>query len=700
KDMWGVKRISGVKAAEKRFVANAEAGLEGKPALRLYALPDKNTLDTPKIIKGGLKSRGGAVLDVNFAAANGINIGDKISVKLNGVYISFRVEGLGLTSEHIHSVKNSASLVTGHKEFGFIVVRAARLEEVYGREVYNQLCVKLSPGADAFEAEKKIEKIFGDRLLGVTEKDDSASVNFVNARVDQFKVLGMVFPFMFFVVTALITLSTMKRLVENQRGQIGLLKALGYEKRKILRHYTSYGVYMGLSGALTGALIGPVLFGRALIPRMMLTLADTHISVYFLNLFISALFILACTGGVSCYSCLKLLNDTPASLLRDKPPKEGSRILLERFTKFWSGIKYRTKLIVRNAMKNKIRIIVSVSGVSVCTGALITAFTLKSTIGGMPNRVYGGVYTYDYKVILADRADSRFIKSLHLDGVVQEIEEQNMEIIGPDGIRKMETVAVYPEKHPLSHLSTADGKSAELPEYGVAVTRKLAGILHIRPGDKIQIKRSGDSFVSVPVKLILYMESDQKIFITESFWKHIGEDFKPSAVYIKWHGAPDGQFLSGDYADEYVSLEKQKNDLNKNLRVIDIAAFMMIAIGAALAFVVLYNTSMLNYFERIRDLATLRVLGYYMEEIHSLVLVENAVSVALGFVLGIPVGGLFSFFTINQVGGQQMDFIAHVTFGTVLLSAVIMAVFAFIINRVIAGKMRSLNMLEALKSVE
>jgi putative ABC transport system permease protein len=244
-----------------------------------------------------------------------------------------------------------------------------------------------------------------------------------------------------------------------------------------------------------------------------------------------------------------------------------------------------------------------------------------------------------------------------------------------------------------------NGSKVVLPQDGITMTRKLAETLHVKLGDSILLKPTDKSYVSVPIKQIIYMSSGQAFYMTDSYWEFIGEDFIPTSLLVKWKHMPDESFLNGDYVKDYVDRSSQQVDFASNTKVVSIAVMMMIVMGAILAFVVLYNSSILNFAERTRDLATLRVLGYYRDEIRSLVLMENILSVAFGVVFGVPVGKLIADLVASGFD-NQMDLIGRITISIVALAAVTTFIFALIINIIVAKKMEKVDMLQALKSVE
>lgn len=699
KEMWAVSRVKGVEKAEKRFTMNADTNLQGTPVLKIYTVSDNSSLDLPMIQTGGFKSGFGAIIDATFAGRRGLKIGDKVSVKLNKKWVELTIEGLAYSSEQINLSKGSAGAFPTHYNFGFVFINENVLKSAYGTKIYNQICVSLKPGADLKQVERDIDNAIGERLIGITARDDTNSGNAISSFIQQFKTLSAVFPLLFFLVTALITQSTMLRLVEKQRGEIGILKALGYSKKSILWHYTSYGIYIGLLGAFTGLIIGPNLFGRILIPRLNLTFPDYNISVNYVNFTFSLILILACTGGVSLFACLRLLGETPSSLLRDKPPKEGGHIILERLPKLWNRMRFSSKLIARNTVKNKMRLFMSVLGIMGCAGLIVGAIALNDMISGISDDLYGNVFLYDQKIILDSKADSRLVKNKKLDGIVQEVKDLSVEIVCPDNTRVMKSLTILTDESPLIKLRDKEGSEVKMSDSGIAVSRKLADTIHVKLGDTILFKRANEEYVKVTIDRIFYMAAGQGMYMSQTAYEGIGETFKPSSIIVKWRGKPDEAFLKSDYVKEYVDIGVQRDDTDSNTTVVLIAATMLIMMGAILAFVVLYNSSILNYTERIRDLATLEVLGFYQREIRALVLTENILSVILGTILGVPLGKALVDIIASTLD-SRLDLIGKITVVNVLISGTVTLIFALIVNSAVAKKMKKLDMLDALKSVE
>lgn len=702
RQLWKVRKIAGVASAQRQFAGTYEANLPGKPSLKIYAAPEKQTQNFPAIQQGSLQTLRGAVLDQHFAEAHGLQIGDRIRMEVNDQWLEYVIEALALSSEHVFAVKDTASLLPDARQYGFIMVKEETISKAYGgKKVHNQVAISLTEGADVQAIEAQLADIFGKELIGVINHRDHGSINFVEAKIAQFQTLAKVFASMFFVVAALITLSTMVRLVEDQRNQIGLLKALGYRKEMIIWHYTSYGVLMGLLGALCGMVVGPNLIGRVMLLKLkfLFVLPGYGLQLSWSNILICSLLIILCTGGISCYSCLRLLQENPADLLRVKPPKKGVRVWLEGFPRQWEKLKFQNKLVLRNIAKNKMRMCMSILGVMGCMALILGALTLKSMLGGVSERLFTDIYQYDQRITLAEKTSHRLVNSLHLDGVQQDLMEQAIQLKTAEGAQKMSRVTVLREQGSLVQLLKENGRPVNLPAEGILITRKLAETLGVGSGDHLTIKLEGKKEQTVEIKDTLYLASGQTIYMGKDCWERLGGTYTPSALLVKWNDGADRSFLESSRVSSVIDREQQRENFAANLSSVDFSAILMIIFGSSLAFVVIYNMSLLNFHERRRDLSTLKVLGFYRKEIQNLVLAENVLSVLSGIVIGIPAGKVLS--TVMSLGfGEDFDLIPRLEPGNILLAVGLNMAFMAAVNFKVAKKMNQIDMLEALKSVE
>lgn len=702
-DMWKIRQIKGVTSAERRLFDSAKVNLEGDPVLTVYAASPSNTLDQPFITEKLHMKSTGAVLDEKFAAAHNLKLGDKIKIKLNDYWLQYKIIGLGINAEHISATED---IMPNHLKYGVIMVDIESVKEAYHDSVYyNQIQIRLNENMKTDDIRQQIELALGKKLLSIQTHKDNPSFTMLSTQLYQFKVLARVFPIMFLVVTALITLSTMARLVEEQRNQIGIMKALGYSKKVIMWHYTSYGIYIGVLGSVFGCILGPNTITRVLMLDLatMFTLHSYQMVLYWYHVIIISIIIIICTGGISAYSCYQQLHEMPADLLRSKPPKKGNHIFLERVNWIWKQMKFSQKLISRNLVRNKLRFFMSAFGIMGCMGLILGAFSLRQTLLETVSFTYGHVYTYDEKFDLDGKTSDYFCHSLQLNAQKQTIQQTTMSVRNDQGYHRMVTVNVTSSNSPLLHLLDENGgKEIKLPNDGIILTRKQAELMNIKAGDRIYLKLTDENYVPVEVADIVLMREGQGIFISKEYFERLGEVYIPTTLLVKWNGARDlsaDSFANSNRVSKHITILQQKEDFKTSLSIITVAVTLLISFGAILAFVVIYNMGMLNFFERIRDLSTLKVLGFYDKEIRALVLADNLLSAVFGVIFGIPLGKLVNDIILVYMG-DYFDLLQDLKPGNVLLSVALTVFFTVTVNQYLAKRMKQIDMLQALKSVE
>lgn len=704
-DMWKVKKLEGVEHAEKRLKIDANTRFDGNPIVTVYAYPNTGILDQPYVINGG-KIAKGALIDEKFALAHGIEIGDRIHVEVNGYWLQYDVTGFCISSEHVFSVAGMISSMPEPSLYGFIMTDINDTKKAFGNQAYyNQIQIILSDDADVAKLLNQLDIALGKRLINVQNHNDTLSFMTVGTQIEQFRILALVFPSMFFVVTALITLSTMMRLVEEQRNQIGIMKALGYRKKSIMWHYTSYGIYVGVLGAVFGCLLGPCLITNSQIPGLqeMYTLHNYKMSFNWTNIIVLSSFIILCTGGISAYSCYQLLAESPSELLRAKSPKKGSHIFLEKISFIWSGMKFSHKLIARNLVRNRARFLITSFGIMGCTALIFVSFTLNTTLLSTTKATYEKLFVYDDKYILNGNTSDRFCQNLNIDGEKQTMQQSGIYIKTDNHYRKSLSVTITNSEGNLINLPDENGEGRiKLPDDGIVITRKQARTMKVKAGDTVYLKRSNDTYVAVKVSYITYLKQGQGIYMSDTFYESIGETYTPTALLVKWNGEKDTiakHFMNSDRVTSRITREQQRKDLETSLEILMMSVYILIAFGAVLAFVVIYNMGMLNFFERVRDLSTLMVLGYYNREVQLLVLVDHILSSAFGLIFGIPLGIVITNIILMFMG-SDFDSTALVTVNNIIISVLLTVLFAVIVNKYLSLKMKNIVMLDALKSIE
>jgi|GEM_PF-75017 putative ABC transport system permease protein len=721
-----ISRIEGVEQLQSRASIEVETVIPEGAKLTLHAVRDDFRVNIPHITRGGIlwdNDYRGCLLDEKFAAANGFSPGDGIMLKIGERRYSFVIRGLVISPEYVF---NSRDIIPEPEKYGFIFVKTAALSAV----PINEICVLLSEDADA----EAVKTAIGEELPRSFVRDRKAhnSTQMIRGEVSQFKSLSLVFPIMFFAVSALIVMTTMTRIVENQRTQMGLLKALGYNRARIIRHYLSFGLYPSLAGSACGLLIG-----RNTLPQFLWSiLSELYVLPETRNaeLSIAALAVCVLSVLMTCiicfFTCRRSISETSASLLRPKAPRAGSRILIERITVIWKHLSFSAKMIQRNLMRNRMRTIMALTGVLSCTALIITAFGMLDSMDFMVGTYYEKTLRYDLRAELDGTAGSvdkyrRRITADRTEGIMEmpvsiRKAADNGQGIGSsyDADRRARRghpdeqygsrivlLTVYEDGQELIALEAAGTTVFDLKKAKnqILMTEKLAKVMGFNAGDLVKLKLPGmeeedEAYIAglVPVQL------GQGLYMSERSWKRLERGvFTPTALLIRDPDEESYEYLESlDEVTEIKTLSSLKEKTNAGLESMSGVSVLMSVFALTLAFVVLYNMGILNFVERIREFATLKVLGFYRRETASLILKENIIVTLTGILSGIYPGIWLAELVMASSEPEDMVFKAVVDPLSIAAACGITFVFSLLIQCLLVRKVSGIVMVEALKSVE
>lgn len=701
-DLSRLKHVAGVEAVQARATAEFDApDLGDEVSVNVNAYDGEMAINTPLIRQGealhatDLK---GCLLEEQFAQYHGLEVGDSITLTLNGMRRTFIIRGIVMSAEYVVTTKD---VTPDPAHYGFALLSSQAVPEL----PLNDVTVTLAPDADEAAVMAEIQSLLPSALI--LSQNTHASTVTARNYTSMFHNLSYVFPLLAFGVAAMIVVTTLTRMIENQRIQMGTLKALGFRNRQIRMHYLSYAFYPSLVGSLAGGIIA-----QYTLPDVIWPIVVTNARLpYQLRPPISALSwgMMGLSVGLSVLICLHAYNkaarETTASLLRPKPPKSGSRILLERITFLWRRFSFNSKMIVRNLMRNKGRTLMALVGIICCNMLIICTFGLQDSISYFIGEYYEGTLQYDLRVEL-DTTRSGTLASYQarlgedaakVDGIME-----TSVSLRCGGKSRATQLTVLPEEQTSIYL----GKKhtlLPLPEEGAVISAKLCEVMGVQVGDEVEILLTGDDD---PIRLTVMDTADtnigQSIFMSETAWNRLRKgDFRVTSLLVTEPSALCVHRL--EEMDEVSAMKYPPEQYKQTMRIMDsTATAFSILSGAALglAFVICYNMGLMNFTERTRDYATLKVLGYHQREIRRLMLRENDITALLGVILGIPPGVLLVDVILKSCEYESMVFASRVTLPSILLSSVITFVFTWMIEWVLTRKVRSIDMVEALKSVE
>ena len=536
----------------------------------------------------------------------------------------------------------------------------------------------------------------------------------------QIGAIGRVFPLMFFLVAALVSLTTMTRMVEEQRGHIGTMKALGYSKKDIAMKYLFYAGSATLSGGAVGILVGQKLFPYVIqvsygIMYDCLKQPDIPYRPVFAiqAMLISFVCIMLATG----LSCMNELRESPAELMRPAAPKVGKRVLLEYIPLIWKRLNFTTKSTFRNIFRYKKRLFMTIFGISATMALLVTGFGLRDSIIDLAEIQYDNIQLYDAMITfsgtdeekedlghwLEDEKDVAASTMVHMEMVDVSTEEGNGEVYlcVPENKEDFQTMTVL-QNRTSEEVYTLDGE-------GILLTEWMADTLGVSAGDSITMeKEDGSSSQEVQVVGVVENYIMNYAYMSPQYYEKIyGEPAEFEVMYAEF--TSEGQERENELGSEILQqpgvynvsyTSDTKREINDMLQALVLVIIVLIITAALLAFVVLYNLNNVNITERRRELATLKVLGFYDQEVAAYVYHENIILTLMGIVVGVGLGTLLHQYIIHTIRVDMVMFGQHVSLVSFLISAVLTAVFSAFVNFVMYFKLKEINMVESLKSVE
>ena len=528
--------------------------------------------------------------------------------------------------------------------------------------------------------------------------------------------IANVFPIFFFLVAALVCMTTMNRMVEDQRTQIGVLKALGYSSGSIMGKFVAYSGSASLIGATLGFIAGTIAFPKAIWFAYQMMYNTSDISYYFSPsmLIISFIVALLCSVGVTIISCRYEMHEMAASLMRPKAPKAGKRIFLEYITFFWNRLKFLKKVSLRNIFRYKGRLFMMVLGIGGCTALLVAGFGIYDSIADIAVNQFTNISKYDMDITLKDGSEND-VALLENMGYTKEdyllyyhtsvdmkagkyTKNIYMNVYDNDAI-----IDSFYDMHDSSgkHITLSDLKDNE-----TIINKGLSDRYGIKPGDTITI--SSDTLAKTEFKVAAINENFiyNYMYLTKSGYEsNIGPLPEKKNVYLNVKEGEDahevGAKLMNNKGVSVVSATVDMLDRVDNMmESLNIIVYLVIGCAMALSAVVVYNLTNINIAERVREIATVKVLGFYKEETRSYVFRENIILSIMGAAVGLFLGKLLHAFIMSEIVVDLITFDVRVTLLSYFLAFVLTVVFTFIIDLLMGKKLEEISMTESLKAVE
>lgn len=571
------------------------------------------------------------------------------------------------------------------------------------------------------ESQKELDDLEMAEFLYFSRDDNPAYSEFQD-NADRISSIATVFPVFFFLIAALISLTTMTRMVDEKRGEIGTLKALGYTNKEISQKYIVYSTLASIIGSILGLVIGYYVFPTVIFDAYgsLYNLPSVIITYYPSYTIQSIIVALLCTLLASLIVLRVDLLSTPSVLMRPKAPKPGKRILLERWKWLWSKFNFNQKVTARNLFRYKQRMLMTVLGIAGCVAMIVTGFGLKDSIGDIVGLQFDKIWHYDATVVFNNKAtdedkkeyadtkenDERIVNSIDLSQTTMTVvrdgfTSRDVTVDVPKEIKRINEFILFNDRK--------SGETFELADDGAIINEKLANFFDLKEGDELAIRNGDNQEVVVKVSHIIENYAMHFVYMTPSYYEKVFKEKPEYNVELLQFGdvlTEDeenqlaSELMASDYAANVSFTSQIGKAMDDTMGSLNIVVWILIVSAALLAFVVLYNLTNINISERIRELSTIKVLGFYDREVTMYVYRENNILTAMGIILGYGLGMLLHRFVLKTAEVDMVMFPITIHLSSYVYSTLLTILFSSIVMFFMHRKLKHVDMIEALKSTE
>ena len=568
------------------------------------------------------------------------------------------------------------------------------------------------------DAQKELDKI-SEAKWYVFDRADNPGYSDFEQNTSRVDAVANVFPMFFLLVAVLVCLTTMTRLIEDKRTEIGTFKALGYSNMAIVSKFLIYATIASVIGCIVG-----LIFGISVLPfviydayKMMYAMPPLTLVIDWFSVVFGIIAALLCTTTVAYVICRKSLKRKPATLMRPKAPKAGKRILLEYITPLWNRLSFTSKVTTRNLLRYKSRLFMTVLGIAGCTALIVAAYGLLDSFKPMTEKQFNDIYRYQAVIVpdVAGNADDLrdFTNIINADDNIADsllVNQTAISVEKNDVVQNKSTNIVVPENletfEDLVSLRTRVGNEPlPLTDDGVVITEKMATELGVDKGDTVFVEYDGDK---AELKVLGITENYIYNYVYMSpqlFEKTFDNDLEFNCAFTKLaenaeENVVGEYYLEQDNVIAVIFLSSGVQEFNNMLDSMNTIVIVLIIFAGALAFVVLYNLTNINMEERIREIATIKVLGFYNKETAEYIYRENIILTILGAITGLVLGTILTRFVIVTVEVNNVMFGREIYFTTFLYATLFTFLFSALVNVFMYFKMKKIDMVESLKSIE
>lgn len=693
-DLKKIKSIDNVKDAERKL---SITGITNDDKTLLLNFIEENNISKFYVKDGEKfdKNKSGVWLDEFYAKENNISVGDKILIKYDSFSKEETVLGLINVPDHIYDTKDSSELYPNRKEFGFAYLSINELPEEY--QVYNYVMVDVDNKDNVLSVKENIEKNV-ESALGVIKIQDTASYKTYQGEVDEGKTYIGVFSGLFLFIAMLSVITTMNRVIKNERIEIGTLKALGFSNSKVLFHYIGYGFWISLFAAIAGLFLGYFFIGNIFISLEMsfFEVPNGHPVVKFSG-FILALFVVLLVSFITYLSSKSILKENPAESLRKKMPKVKKNSLNLTTKGFLKNLSFSSKWNIRDMLRNKMRTIMGVVGVASSCMLIVCALGMLNSMNYFIDLQFEKIYNFDYKLNLMENLSDEELESIESIYGNESSKSYGIEIKNEDG-KESNNLFVTDASDYIRFVDNKDNFIKLDNDEGVYITYKLAKNENKKVGDTITWHIYGsDTYYTSKIVGLNKDPQNQNISATRKYLESLGIKYTPDSIYTNKDLKDVSNIKNVTVIQDKDAL---KESMDSMLSMMKTMLALIIGIAAVLGIIIIYNLGILSFTEKEYQFATLKVLGFSDKKIKGIFIKQNNWIAIMSIIIGLPLGYYLTDWLFKTAIEEHYDFGANIKPLTYVIALIGTFVISYLVSKFLARKVNKIDMVSSLKGNE
>lgn len=720
-----IKEISNVKNAEGKLNVNGVLENDDDTTISMNFI-EENEISKFYIVDGENfnKDTKGIWIDNFFAKENNLKIGDTLKIKYDGYVFEEKIVGLINVPDHVYDVKDESQLYPDHKTFGFAYASINELEGFIKNQVmketnitdessifnqvfsdfnyknyikYNYIMVDINDKDKFNEVKNSIEEKIEN--VAVINIEDTASYKQYQGEIEEGETYIGVFSGLFLFIALLSVVTTMNRVVKKQRLQIGTLKALGFKQRKIVLHYISYSFWISIVAALLGLVAGRYFIGSVFIGlEMSFFEIPNGMPIIKNDSYVVAALVVLCVSFVTYLSTRKILKEKTADTLRNEIPSVKSKSLNITTTGIFKKMSFNTKWNIRDMFRNKARTITGIVGITACAMLIVCSLGMLDSMNYFIDLQFNRIFNFEYKLSLKSDISTENLKELtgkYGDNTSQSI---YIEIKDNDGNIESNNIFVTDSKDYVRFVDDKDKFINVDRDDGVYITYKLAKTKGYKISDEISWHVSGNNKYYTS-KIVGFNKDpqNQNVTMTRKYLESLDIEYKPDSLYTNVD-LSENKDIAG--VTVISNIDKLKEGMDGMLETMKTMLVLIIVIAIILGSVIIYNLGILSYTEKQYQFATLKVLGFKDKQIQKIFIRQNNIVSVISIILGLPAGFYLTDWLFKTAIEEHYDFGAHINLVSYVLAAIGTFVISYVVSKILAKKIRKIDMVTSLKGNE